>query len=40
MIERGVYILVIIGLVIYGLKQTDIAVKLIKAVIEAFTIIL
>lgn len=40
MIERAVYILIIVGLVIYGLKDTDIAIKLIRAVIEAFTIIL
>lgn len=40
MIERAVYILVIIGLVIYGLKNTDTAIKLIRAVIEAFTIII
>jgi len=40
MIERAVYILIIAGLVIYGLKETDIAVKLIKAVIEAFSILI
>lgn len=38
-IERGVYIALIIGLVIYGLKETDVAVKLIHAVIEAFSIL-
>lgn len=37
--ERAIYILIIIGLVIYGLKDTEVAVKLIKSVIEAFTIL-
>jgi hypothetical protein len=40
MIERAVYILIIIGLVIYGLKDTEVAVRLIKAVIEAFSILI
>jgi hypothetical protein len=40
MIERAVYILIITGLVIYGLKDTEVAVRLIKAVIEAFSILL
>jgi hypothetical protein len=40
MIERAVYILIIIGLVIYGLKETEVAVRLIKAVTEAFSILI
>ncbi len=39
-IERTIYILIIIGLTIYGLRDTEVAVKLIKAVMEAFTILL
>ncbi|WP_165045051.1 hypothetical protein [Dysgonomonas sp. ZJ709] len=39
-VERAVYILIIIGLVVYGLKDAEVAVKLIKSVIEAFSIIL
>ena len=36
-IERAIFILIIIGLVIYGLKDSDTAVKLINAVIQAFS---
>ena len=39
-IERTVYLLIIIGLVIYGLKDSEAAVNLITAVKEAFTVLL
>lgn len=38
--ERLVYILIIILLVIYGLKDSEVAVRMIHAVSEAFTVIL
>lgn len=38
-IERAIYILIVIGLVIYGLKDSEVAVKLIHAVMEAFLIL-
>lgn len=38
-IERFIYILIIIGLVIYGLKDSEVAVALINAVIQAFSIL-
>ncbi len=39
-IERGIYIILICGLVIYGIKDSDAAVKLIQAVHQAFTLLL
>lgn len=39
-VERAVYILAVIALAIYGLKDTETAVRLIRTVMEAFTIIL
>lgn len=38
-VERAIYILVVIGLVIYGLKDSETAIKLIRAVSEAFSIL-
>lgn len=38
--ERGLYMIVVIALVIYGTKNTDTAVKLMKSLTEAFTLIL
>ncbi|MFT0574069.1 hypothetical protein [Bacteroides sp.] len=38
--ERLVYILIIIFLVIYGLKDSEVAARMIHAVSEAFTVIL
>lgn len=39
-IERFIYILIITGLLVYGLKDSDAAVKLIHALMEAFSILL
>lgn len=39
-VERLIYILIIILLVIYGLKDSEVAVRMIHAVSEAFTVIL
>lgn len=39
-VERLIYILIIILLVIYGLKDSEVAVQMIHAVSEAFTVIL
>jgi hypothetical protein len=39
-LERAVYILIIITLVIYGLKNSEAATALITAVKEAFSILL
>ena len=39
-VERGIYILIIIFLVIYGLWDSETAAKLILAVKEAFSILL
>lgn len=39
-VERAIYIIVIIALAIYGLRDTEVAIRLIHAVKEAFTIIL
>ena len=39
-VERGIYILIIIFLVIYGLWDSEAAAKLILAVKEAFSILL
>lgn len=38
--ERTVYLIIIIGLTIYGVKDSDAAVKLIEAVYQAFTLLL
>lgn len=38
-VDKTIYIILIIGLVVFGLWETDAAVKLIHAVIEAFKII-
>lgn len=38
--ERLIYILIIIFLVIYGLKDSEVAARMIHAVSEAFTVIL
>lgn len=38
-IERSIYIAIIVALVIYGIKDSDVAVKLIRIVIEAFSIL-
>jgi len=38
-VERGIYILIIIALVIYGFKDSEAASKLILAVKEAFSIL-
>ncbi|PXV57421.1 hypothetical protein CLV62_1525 [Dysgonomonas alginatilytica] len=38
-IERAIYMLIVIGLVIYGLKDSEVSVKLIHAVMEAFSIL-
>jgi hypothetical protein len=38
-IERAVYMALVIALVIYGLKDSDAAVKLIHALMEAFSIL-
>ena len=39
-LERLIYIAIIVGLVIYGLWNTDPAIKLIEAVKSAFLILL
>jgi uncharacterized membrane protein len=39
-IERAVYILLIIALLLYGLKDSDAAAKLITALKDAFSILL
>ena len=39
-LERAVYILIIIALVIYGLKNSEAAATLITALKEAFSILL
>lgn len=39
-IERSVYIAIIIGLVIFGLKDSDVAIKLMESVSKAFSFIL
>lgn len=39
-IERGIYILIIMAFCVYALKDSDTAEKLIRAVTEAFTIII
>jgi hypothetical protein len=39
-IERTIYILIIIALVIYGLKDSEAAATLIHAVKEAFSILI
>ncbi len=38
--ERLIYILIIIFLVIYGLRDSEVAARMIHAVSEAFTLIL
>lgn len=38
-IERIVYIIIIMGLAIYGVKDSDAAVKLIQAVNQAFSLL-
>lgn len=39
-IERGIYIVLICCLVLYGMKDSDAAVKLIQAVHQAFSLLL
>jgi disulfide bond formation protein DsbB len=39
-VERAIYILIVIGLVIYGIKDSEVSVKLIHGVMEAFSILL
>ncbi|MBF0575520.1 hypothetical protein [Dysgonomonas sp. GY617] len=38
-VERAIYILIVTGLVIYGLKDSEVSVKLIHATMEAFSIL-
>lgn len=38
-VERAIYILIVIGLVIYGLKDSEVSVKLIRVVMEAFSLL-
>ena len=39
-VERAVYVLLIILLVLYGMKDSDAAERLIRSVADAFTILL
>lgn len=39
-IEKTIYIIIICGLVIYGIRDSDAAVKLIQAVHQAFSLLL
>lgn len=38
-LERTIYMLIVVVLVIYGLKDSQTAIKLIHAVMEAFSIL-
>ena len=39
-IERAIYIFAILGLAIYGLKDSEVAIKMIESVSKAFSVIL